>query len=82
MTILAGVFLVIFMLRINKITRSIDELTQTINNTVHDTGESIRGATGSIEKFIKSLFTVEVVRKSIVEIFKAIKERKEKQNEK
>jgi hypothetical protein len=66
----------------NKIARKIDDLIVTTKNTVIESGDSIKTATTSIEQFIKSLFTMETIKKTVIEFIKIFKNKEGGNNEK
>jgi len=80
--VLTGIFLAVFMLRANRIGKSVEKLLQTVNDTVSETGESIKHASNSVEQFAKGLFTLETVKDTVLDIINTIKNKKGDKNEK
>lgn len=78
--VMIGVFSVIFMVRANRIADLIEKLTQTINSTVSETGESVKKTIDSIEQLVKGLFTFATIKKTVLDIINAIKSQKGEQN--
>ncbi len=87
--VVASVFLILFgyecisfLVKANRIAGKIEDLTTTTKNTVIESGDSIKAAAVSIEQFIKSLFTVEAIKKTAIELIKVFKKKEGEENEK
>ena len=80
--LIIGIQCIIFLTRANKIARKIDDLTITAKNTVIESGDSVKAAAVSIEQFIKSLFTVEAIKKTVIEFIKVFRNKEGEDNEK
>lgn len=79
--IIWGMFLIVVFIKVNKIFKKINELSDFTKETVGDVGRSLKDTSSSIQLFVKGLFTVDAVKKLIMEIIDLIKKRKDK-NEK
>ncbi len=86
---IASIFLIVFgyqcivlMDKANKIAKKVDDLTTTAKNTVIESGNSIKAASVSIEQFVKSLFTVEAIKKTTIELIKAFRNKEGEDDEK
>jgi len=81
LVIIFGVFLIVIFVKVNRTFKKIDELSDFAKNTVNDVGQSLKETSSSLQLFVKGLFTVDAIKKLIMEIIDLIKKRKDK-NEK
>lgn len=80
--LILGIQCIVLLTRANKIAKKIDDLAVTVKNTVVESGDSVKAVSASIEQFIKSLFTAEAIKKTVVELIKVFRNKEGEDHEK
>jgi hypothetical protein len=81
LVVIAIVWLIYFSIRISKITKAIEHFVITLDNTVSETGESIRNTATTLEQFVKGIFAFDTIKNGLFKIFAKIKNNKGEENE-
>lgn len=80
--LLMGFFAVVLIVKLIRLARKAEELADFARETVGEVGQSLKDTSSSIETFVKGLFTVDAIKKTIVEVIELIKKRKGADSEK